>query len=514
MLTTIRSLGSQTSVSAAEAKRGVTLFDLSAHPVLRHHPARARAPGGAFPRRGARRQVETIGAFAGIAACRREAATLAARIEAAPRLSGNVVVALPVGRAVARENRSEPRRREARRKRVGRTEARVVRLQLLRIIRSFGGEQMLPRELIGVYEAGTVAMLDDLVIGRIGTEDQLRAVGPVDEPARVLAVDECSEIRVGIEVFLVLKLFDRITVVVPVASAHPHGRSRRTAPRAARKVANAHGARIWRLHQRSAVVERVEVRHRVADPGALADQRRVTDIVGGAGELRRDSTGHVEHLDIVTQRRVAMRDPDVEVDDVLPVGIVGLRVAVAGLGDEPVVGIPAGRAVEDVVDVIPARDVERIEVQWVADAAELVGVAERLIRSREPHVVREQAIGRRTAGFDRRLMVECRSADAQVRRRVAREGSRLDDLIDVARQARGVRSRGRAARIDLHFLVAQRRQRCDRREIRLPGGRQPVELIGDLVNVAAADVNALIPALLVGRDVDAGSARDRAVRLR
>ena len=62
-------------------------------------------------------------------------------------------------------------------------------------------------------------MLENFVIGRIGTEDELRAVRAVDEPVRILAVDQTAQVRVRVEVLLVLQLFDRVPVPVAVAVA-------------------------------------------------------------------------------------------------------------------------------------------------------------------------------------------------------------------------------------------------------------------------------------------------------
>ncbi len=237
------------------------------------------------------------------------------------------------------------------------------------------------------------------------------------------------------------------------------------------------------------------------------------DVGRGAVELRGDAAGDVEQLHVVAQRRVAMRDADVQVYDVLAVEIGSLRIGVTRSRYEAVVGRLAARAVENIVDVVMRRDVERIEVKRIAHAAEVIAVAEGLIRPRQADVVREHAVGRSSAGLDRRLVVEGRPADRQIGIGIARIGSGLDHLIDVAGQTRRVRSRRRAAGIDLHFLIAQRGERGDRREIRLTRRRQTVELVGDLIDVAAANVDALIPALLIRRNGNARRAGDSTVRL-
>ncbi len=489
------------------------VIHLRALAVLRHHPARAGSSRRRVRRRVARREIEVVRAFARVAARRRQTPALASGGKTAPRLSRDVVVTLAVGRPVAGKNRPQAGRREAVRKRIGRAERRVIRLEALRVVGRFGRQQVLRRKLIGVNQTAAVAVSQDLVIGGIGAEDELRAVGTVDEPVGVFAEDQRAQVRVRIDVLLVLELFDRIAVVISVAVARIDRAADGAIARAAGKEPDDQIARLRRLHERTAVIERIEVRHRVPDASLRTGLRSVPDVVRGAQILVGDAARHVEHLNVVAQGRIAMRNSNVEIDDVLAVEVYALRVAVAGRVDEAVVGRLSARAVEDVVDVVVGRHVERIEIERIADAAELIAVAVRLIRPREPDVIRKEPVGRRAGDFDRRLMVEGRRADSEIGVGVSGIGAGLDDLIDVAGKSRRVRRGRRSAGIDLHFLISQRRQRRNRRQIRLARGRQSVELVGDLIDVAAADVDALVPALLIRGDVDARSAGDRAVGL-
>src|SRR5580658_4063231 len=119
-----------------------------------------------------------------------------------------------------------------------------------------------------------------------------------------------------------------------------------------------------------------------------------------------------------------------QIDHVLAIEVRRLRVAISRLRDKAIVRRFSPRAVENIVDVVVGRNLERIEIERLADAAELVSVSERLIRPRQAYVIGEHAVGRRSGDFDGGLMVEGRPADAEVGARIAGKSSRLDDLID------------------------------------------------------------------------------------
>src|SRR5580692_4661742 len=147
-----------------EARRDVV--DLRALSVLRHHPARA-CPGRRSSRgRVSRREIERERTRTGITAGCGEAAALTAGIETAPRLPRDIVEALAARRAVARKDGAQSRGRKTAGERIRRAKHGVVRLQALRLVRPFGGDQVTRRELIGIDQASAVAMLEDFIIRR------------------------------------------------------------------------------------------------------------------------------------------------------------------------------------------------------------------------------------------------------------------------------------------------------------------------------------------------------------
>ena len=146
-----------------------------------------------------------------------------------------------------------------------------------------------------------------------------------------------------------------------------------------------------------------------------------------------------------------------------------------------------------------------------ARAVVLIEVAKILIRTADSDVVREEPVGRRAPGFDSRVVIERRRADSQAADGVTRVGSGLDDLIDEAAQSRRVRVRLAAAGVDLELLLPKRAFGVSGEVVERAIDRHAVVFEADLVVIAAANVDALIDADLVGRNVSAGHRGDRGV---
>ncbi len=142
-------------------------------------------------------------------------------------------------------------------------------------------------------------------------------------------------------------------------------------------------------------------------------------------------------------------------------------------------------------------------------AVELVEITEILIVPADADVIREHPIRRRAAGFYLQIVIVCRRSDAAVDRCVAGERSGLDDLIDEPRKPAGALAGGAAPGVDLQLLLTERSGRAARIVVKRAIDRYAVELVTDLVEIAAADINDLIPALLIRWDI---SARDRGDR--
>ncbi len=146
-------------------------------------------------------------------------------------------------------------------------------------------------------------------------------------------------------------------------------------------------------------------------------------------------------------------------------------------------------------------------------AVELIEITEILVRSAEPNVIRKVPVGRRAAGFDSRVVIKRRRAKCQVARCVSRIGSGLDDLVNEAGQAGRVGIRLAASRINLKLLLSERRFGVAGIVVERTVDRYAVVFVADLIVVSAPNVDRLIHADLVGRNVRSGHCRDRRVRV-
>src|ERR1700720_3389728 len=103
--------------------------------------------------------------------------------------------------------------------------------------------------------------------------------------------------------------------------------------------------------------------------------------------------------------------------------------------------------------------------------------------------VREVAIRRGAADFDRSLVVERRSTHAEADFAEARIRAIADDLVDVAGQALGLGIGRSCTGGALQFLLAECWSRRRRIVVVRTKDGNAVELVADFVEVAAADVD-------------------------
>ena len=147
-----------------------------------------------------------------------------------------------------------------------------------------------------------------------------------------------------------------------------------------------------------------------------------------------------------------------------------------------------------------------------ARAVELIGVAEVLVVAAEAEVIREVPVRRRSADFKRSLVIIRRPADPQID--VGEPGIRpgADDLIDEPGEAVCLRIGWRNAGVDLKLLLTERRGRARRVIIEGAINGDAVDLVSDLVVVAAADAERWRGADitdLIRQNEHAGNRRDR-----
>ncbi len=400
---------------------------------------------------------------------------------------------------------------------------------------------MLGGELIRVRDIAAVDVPQHFVIRQRGAEGELRSIRAEDEPVRVLAIRIEPQERIIVDVPLVLEFFDRECVAGGVALARIHERIRRKAVDgrivvqpvggAARKWSVDQIIHIRHLHERAGVIRRIEPRNRRERP-EVCERARVAvrqcrawrarrdvgraDVVRGTVEVGKDVADDVEQLHVVPAGAITVRYAEVQVRNRFTIGVVGLAVHASGIeiaaprfGDCRIVSA----AVQDVIDGVVRRHVKRKEIQRIACAVELIVVPVRLVVSRGADVVRKQPIRRRTTRFHRKFVIKRRSADCNLRRAVSGIRAGFDDLIDVAGKSGRIRGCRRPARVHLNFLLAQRRQRGDRRRVGFTDYRNAVELVRNLIVVSAADVDALIPRLLPRRHRHARRRSNRAIRL-
>ncbi len=396
-------------------------------------------------------------------------------------------------------------------------------------------EQVLVGDLVGVGQRRAVGVAGDLVVVELRAEaagEVLRRVA-VDEPVRVHRVAEQAQERALVDVALVLQLEDRDAVVVAVAQAVRGGGVERAAARALHELVRSDGVGVGRREQAPVVdvavvpvglVRRargVAARVRGApDAQRVADHVRPAQVVDRAVVVGEDLAGQVEELHVVARALAAVRDAPVQVDDVVALLRAGDPVGLGGREVQPVAGRGrlAGRDRRAVPDVEAAAAVaervrDRVERLRVARAVAVVDVAVVLVRAGRAHVVREVAVLRRPAVLEREAVEERRRAQARVEVEEARIGAGPDHLVDVARETLAVRRRRRAAGIDLQLLLAQRREHGLRGVVVDAVDRDAVELVADLVDVAAADRERLVPALLALLHHRARHRLDRAVRV-
>jgi len=216
---------------------------------------------------------------------------------------------------------------------------------------------------------------------------------------------------------------------------------------------------------------------------------------------------------------VLVREAEVEVEDVLAVfnvlrgeDVGGAEVVAARSHRHAQNRVGAVGVAENVVRALRAaaaayrcRRLLHVVHQPVgrvhASAVILVVEARILVDDAQADVIREVPVRGRAAEFDADLVVEVGAADPEVDVAKAGIGAALDDLVDVAGQALAFGRGRRCAGVQLKLLLADGGQIARRVVVERPVHRHTVELVPDLVVVAAADIDGLEPARVARRNV-------------
>ncbi len=385
---------------------------------------------------------------------------------------------------------------------------------------------MLRGDLVGEGRADAAGVGAQFVVAGVVARVVLpRRVRPGADVIGVVGVAVDAQVRGRAEVLLVLRLEDRLRVVAAVARVQGKRQIQRARLRRRREVVG-HDERLVVLRQEraqgSVILPRVEV---VGQAGPGPEQILLDGVVGGAVERREQDVVVVQDLDVVFAAVVVVGDAEVEVDERRPDGEVRREVAevdrperVARCAARAHVGLAvrvarrrqrpdhAGRrGIRAVID-------DRAELVGVGGAAELIDVAVVLVVAAAGDVIGEQPVGRGPADLEIQVVIVGRAADVDLAGHEARIRSGADHLIDEAGEALALGISRRGAGVDLQFELAERRDRAGRIVVERAVDGDAVEFVADLVGVAAADVDGLQVARLVGRHVGARDARDRGVR--
>src|SRR5579862_5161273 len=230
---------------------------------------------------------------------------------------------------------------------------------------------------------------------------------------------------------------------------------------------------------------------------------------------------HPERLDVVTQPAVVMRNPEVRVDNGIAQRLVGEPERQAGRKqqrrrrpgiDQSVRNalIAAGGYFALLARKRRNRIKERVRN---AGAVVVVDITEVLIAAADSDVIAKKTIGRRAADFDGSLVIKGRITNAELARPIAGISTGLENLIDVAGDALRVGACVHAAGVDLNFLAAQAGEHRLGSVVVDAIDRNTVELVSNLIDIAAADLELLPPTLLAGIERNARNRRDRTVRV-